>query len=194
MRTDLLTTAADLLAATGDESGLSIREVAGRVGVSPPSVYLHFADKATLVQAVLEAQFALLVESVDRAISGVADPAQVLREGCLAYLEFAEQRPGTYRMLFGGAPSANGAGTLSTMPGREAFDQLVTGVRKYHESLDVPADKNDRRSRDAERDATLLWIGLHGIASLRQARSDFPWPDTDVLLDELLERLIGNPA
>jgi hypothetical protein len=39
--------------------------------------------------------------------------------------------------------------------------------------------------------ATLLWIALHGAATLPQARSSFPWPSTENLLDDLLERVAG---
>jgi hypothetical protein len=41
-----------------------------------------------------------------------------------------------------------------------------------------------------------LWVALHGYATLRAAANDFPWPDADALLDDLINRLayIDPPA
>jgi AcrR family transcriptional regulator len=46
-----------LLVESGDVGSLSIRAIADRVGVTPPSIYLHFADKTELVFAVCEEHF-----------------------------------------------------------------------------------------------------------------------------------------
>ncbi len=50
----------DLLTETGSEDAVSIRAVAQRVGVSAPSIYLHFADKRALIDAVCEEVFEAL--------------------------------------------------------------------------------------------------------------------------------------
>src|SRR3712207_7496470 len=42
---------------TGDEGAVSIRAIADAAGVTPPSIYLHFADKTELLAAVCEARF-----------------------------------------------------------------------------------------------------------------------------------------
>ena len=52
-REAILSTAAALLAAGGEE-GLSIREVCARAGVTAPTVYHHFGDKAALVARVVD--------------------------------------------------------------------------------------------------------------------------------------------
>lgn len=192
LRTDLVEAAASVLADTGDENALSIREVARRAGVTPPAVYLHFEDKSALVRAALEAQFGELVAHVGGALQGTDDPAATLRAGCRAYVEFAETRSGAYRMLFGGFQPADVStgsqpNSLAAIPGREAFGQLVAGVRACQDAGSI-------RPGTPERDATLIWVGLHGMVSLRRARPDFPWPPTGELLDDLLQRMVGLPA
>lgn len=185
LRAELVAAATAALADTGDERALSIREVARRAGVSPPAVYLHFDGKSALVRAVLEAQFAELVEHVGRSLESTPDPAAALRAGCRAYLQFAEERPGTYRLLFGAqAPADAGRHDLESIPGREAFGQLVAGIRACQDSGHAPPGS-------PERDATLVWVGLHGLVSLRRSRPEFPWPATEELLDDLLHRLVG---
>ena len=39
-------------------------------------------------------------------------------------------------------------------------------------------------------DATVLWVGLHGYATLADAVPAFPWPDLDTMLTELLNRTV----
>lgn len=50
----------------GDEGldGLSLRGLAARLGISAPSLYWHFPDKATLLGAVMEQTFLGAVEAV----------------------------------------------------------------------------------------------------------------------------------
>ena len=57
LREEILDVAEDLLVSTGDENAVSIRAIAQRVGVTPPSIYLHFADKESLLWAVCEREF-----------------------------------------------------------------------------------------------------------------------------------------
>ena len=68
LRDEILTAATDLLIETGDEKAVSIRSVAQRVGVTPPSIYLHFADKTALLDAVCCQYF----EKLDEEMQAVA--------------------------------------------------------------------------------------------------------------------------
>lgn len=52
LRDEILDAATQLLLDTGHAKAVSIRAVAQRVGVTPPSIYLHFADKDALLDAV----------------------------------------------------------------------------------------------------------------------------------------------
>ena len=58
LREEILAAAERLLIRTGDMEQVSIRAVADEVGVTPPSIYLHFADKLELIFAVCERHFA----------------------------------------------------------------------------------------------------------------------------------------
>jgi AcrR family transcriptional regulator len=48
LREEILDAAEALLIEKGHPDAVSIRAVAARVGVSPPAIYLHFADKDEL--------------------------------------------------------------------------------------------------------------------------------------------------
>jgi AcrR family transcriptional regulator len=62
--------------------------VASAVGVTPPSIYLHFADKDELIFAVCQEQFARLEELVDRESVGLDDPLERLRKMGEVYVRF----------------------------------------------------------------------------------------------------------
>jgi len=65
LRDEILTAAERLLVETGNEDSVSIRAIAEAVGVTPPSIYLHFPDKETLLFAVCERQFAIFREALE---------------------------------------------------------------------------------------------------------------------------------
>src|SRR5918911_1285314 len=73
LRREILDAAIALIADRGDEA-VSMRAIARAVGVTPPAVYLHFADKRELMFAVLEHVFADLARALAAADGG--DPLE----------------------------------------------------------------------------------------------------------------------
>ena len=63
LRSALVDQAVALITAQGDVS-FSLRDLAGRIGVSHAAVYRHFADKTALLNAVAAHGFALLAQAV----------------------------------------------------------------------------------------------------------------------------------
>lgn len=198
LRADLIAAADRILARTGDVPSLSLRAVAREVGIATPSIYLHFSDKAALVDAVLAVRFAQLAEAVRSAVEQAGDPAEQLRAGCRAYCQFATEHPNAYRVLFAvtrspGQPGAADtpappAGPVSSLPaddpGAQAFGLLVQGVERCMAAGVSPAG-------DPFRVATSVWTALHGIVSLRSSDTGFPWPPLEQQLDDVLAGLVG---
>ena len=83
----------NLLLETGHARAVSIRSVAQRVGVTPPSIYLHFADKDALLDAVCARYFEKLDQEMQRVAARIV-PVEVLRAQGLAYVRFATANPG----------------------------------------------------------------------------------------------------
>lgn len=67
LRDQILDVTTELLLDTGNAKAVSIRSVAQRIGVTSPSIYLHFADKDTLLDAVCSRYFEKLDEEMQRA-------------------------------------------------------------------------------------------------------------------------------
>ena len=83
-----------------DENGLhavGLRETARRVGVSATAAYRHFTNKEDLLASVAAEGFRELAAAMQSATRG-ATP--LIRAG-LAYIEFANQNRGLFRLMFG---------------------------------------------------------------------------------------------
>lgn len=149
-RRTILEAAADLLA-TGGEAALSIREVCARAGVTPPTIYHHFGDKAALIDRVVDDCFA----DFDRAFAHRAvpsDPVEQLRWAFGRYVEFGVRYPTHYRLMFESGHSR------PTPGGRASYD----GLRRQVAAI-AAAD----RLRVPVEDATAaFWASFHGVTSL----------------------------
>lgn len=79
-------------------SGLTVRKVATRAGLSPMAMYRHFADKDALLNALMEDGFAAW-EAVVRSLRA-EDPMAWLEELSEAFLDFALTQPHRFDAAF----------------------------------------------------------------------------------------------
>jgi AcrR family transcriptional regulator len=192
LREALLDAAIELLGEVRDLDELSVRAVTARAGVSPTALYLHFADKQELVTAVKDRCFAelrsyLLAAQEETASAG---PRDQLRAMGLAYLDFAAERPGAYRIIFherlhppaATDPMPTPRPTRREVPGppegASAFADLVAAVERC---LPAGADVFDT--------AIMLWSGLHGLAGLL-TMTGFPFPSRERCVQLLVDAYV----
>jgi AcrR family transcriptional regulator len=178
LRGEILAAAEGLLIETADESAVSIRAIADRVGVTPPSIYRHFADKDALLQSVCRAVFARLDDTLEKAASDATDPLDELIRKGHAYVEFGLAHPESYRILFmihhAYKSAMSGAVEPGDLPGSTAFLHLQDTVHRVLELGGPDAPKPDEYAMTCS-----VWTAVHGITSLRIAMSNFPWPTID---------------
>ncbi len=168
-----------MLIATGDESALSLRAVAAAVGVSPPAIYLHFADRAELVFAVCERHWLQLEEAMAAAASGVADPVARIRRRGEAYLRFGIEHPEHYRVLMMGRPGDTPERfTDGRLAGSAGIEVVADDLREAIAGGVLPG-------QDVTEAAVLLWMAVHGMVSLVISKPGFPFPPPDQLYDRL---------
>jgi AcrR family transcriptional regulator len=177
LRTEILTAAHDLLASTGSEAAVSIRAVADRVGVTPPSIYLHFPDKETLLEAVCTEVFTQLDAAMEEAARTADNPFDALRQRGLAYVRFALANPEQYRLvLMRRGDGGIGPGELAS---QGAFAHLLDSVREC-QSMGVYVESDDPVQL-----ALALWAAAHGVAALMIAH---PWMMSNA--EDLLTRVV----
>jgi AcrR family transcriptional regulator len=178
LRDEILDAAERVLAETGSEAATSIRAVADAAGVTPPSIYMHFADKTDLVYAVCERQFAELDAYIEAKASDAVDPYDQLALRGRAYVEFGLAHPEQYRVLFMGTeiPAHYTGEKMTEMSG---FAHLVANVTACMDAGQMQRD-------DPELVSIGLWSLVHGVTSLLVSRPNFPWPPVDQLVEHVL--------
>jgi AcrR family transcriptional regulator len=172
-----------LLLEAGDQASVSIRAIADEVGCTPPAIYMHFADKEELFFQLCEDNFLVFAERMRAASESTTDPVESLRRSGEAYIRFALENPEHYRVLFMTQNPIPKDRPLEELAGIRCFMSLVESVQRC-------IDSGAFAPGDAFSKAVVLWTAVHGLASLVITADDFPWPDTDALIDQMLETLI----
>jgi AcrR family transcriptional regulator len=177
LRDEILDAATDLLLETEHVRAVSIRAVAQRVGVTPPSIYLHFVDKDALLDAVCARYFEKLDQEMHRVAGEYPSPAEVLRAQGLAYIRFATQTPQMYRIAtMGEWRSGN---SIDIALEATAFKHMLATVQTLMDDGVYPPD-------DPTTVALELWTAAHGVAAMLIAKPHLPFGDAEVFADRVL--------
>ncbi|WP_030170867.1 MULTISPECIES: TetR/AcrR family transcriptional regulator [Actinomycetes] len=161
LRAEILTAATELLLESGDESAVSIRAVANRVGVTPPSIYIHFADKDTLIDEVVAQYFTRLDEVMRAAGAEHEDSWEAAHAQGMAYVRFAVENAELYRVA---TMKVCAEGTdADAVLGQSAFVHFAETIERLMDEGFV--DKGDPTPVVLE-----LWTAAHGVAALMIAK------------------------
>ncbi|MGK2882200.1 MAG: TetR/AcrR family transcriptional regulator [Mycobacterium sp.] len=183
LREEILDAATDLLLETGQAKDVSIRSVAQRVGVTPPSIYLHFADKDTLLDAVCARYYEKLYEEMLRVSQDCSSTLAVLRAQGLAYVRFALQTPQLYRIAAMGE-GRQGSDVDATL-NSSAFVHLRASVQSLIDEGIYPPG-------DAGAFALELLSVAHGVAALMIAKPYLPFGESEQFADRLFRAVCAG--
>jgi AcrR family transcriptional regulator len=183
LRDEILDAATELLLDIGHAKAVSIRSVAERVGVTPPSIYLHFQDKDALLDAVCARYFEKLDEEMQRVAASQSDTIDVLRAQGLAYVRFAIENPELYRIATMGEWKSNS--NVDAALASSAFEHMcVTVETLMGEGLLPPGDETGI--------ALELWSAAHGVAALLIAKPHLPFGDAEEFTDRVLRAVFSG--
>lgn len=177
LREEILDSTTDLLLETGHAKAVSIRAVAQRTGVTPPSIYLHFADKDALLDAVCARYFEKLDEHMQRVSADQPSTLEVLRAQGLAYVRFAVQTPELYRI------ATMGEGRPGSDVDLALNSSAFVHVRNSVEALIA---EGIYRSGDATALALELWTAAHGVAAVLIAMPYLPFGEAEKFAERVL--------
>jgi AcrR family transcriptional regulator len=201
LREEILAAVSELLDETNDESAVSIRAIAERVGVTPPSIYRHFEDKDQMLSAVCADVFVQLTEGIAAAVGSASSPLDALAEAGRCYVQFGLEHPEHYRLVFmrppfkddvvdhsdlrpvletGEIPESHPLFSGDALAGSQAFKALYDLVDA------VLAAVPKRRRPDVFTVTTAMWTAMHGVTSLRISKPDFVWPPVDEQVEAIL--------
>jgi AcrR family transcriptional regulator len=182
LRAELLRTAVELAREQGP-SGVVLREVARRAGVSHNAAYRHFADRKELLDATAGAG----QDELFRAMSGRAarvrggDPAERsvrrMREIGKGYVLFAVREPGLFATAF--------AGTVERPPDEPGPYELLSAA------LDEMVANGRLAPSRREGAEVACWSAVHGFAVLHidGPLADVPARERDRQLEVMLDAL-----
>jgi AcrR family transcriptional regulator len=193
LHAEIVAAAKELLAAASSIDEVSIRAVADAVGVTPPSIYLHFADKNELVAAVVVDVFSELDAAMGEAAATENSPMARLRAHGLAYVRFAVEHPEHYRLA-----------AMDPCPRPDVDEVLASSAFVHFNATVVECMEAGIFAPGEPLPVTLdLWAAAHGIASLIIAKPFLPWGDIDEAADRVLcaaalghaaRALVGEPV
>jgi AcrR family transcriptional regulator len=177
LRQDILDAARELFVREGYES-VSMRKIADKVEYSPGTLYLHFRDKAEILDCLCQETFSKLNTRMQAIHQDSGDSLEGLRRGLLTYVQFGLDNPSHYTITFiQGLKNREGPADQ----GHACFGRLLDIVRRCIEEGRI-------ESRDVDETAQALWAGVHGITSLLIVHGGkFPFVEQT----RLVERVVG---
>jgi AcrR family transcriptional regulator len=152
--------AAGLFAAKGPE-GVTMRELASVLGVSPMTPYRYFRDKDDILAAVRARAFDRFAEALEMAYAGVGTTVERSRAKRDAYVRFALEEPETYRLMF----------DLS-QPTEDEYPGLVRAMARARATMTSHVHnlvEEGILSGDPELIGHVFWAALHGAVTLHLA-------------------------
>lgn len=148
--------AKDLLVAEGLHA-VSLRRVAGVLGVTAPALYAHVDDKRDLLQGIVEQEMDALLARFEAVEA--EDPIEHLRAMSEAYVDYGLQNPAMFRAMFLFRPELT-AEPRADQPAlscriHQAFVDAVRRAHQEHLIDDV----------DPELAALAIWTTAHGVVT-----------------------------
>ncbi len=140
--------------------GLSIREVARRLGVSHQAPYKHFPSSEHLLAELVRRTYVTFAEHLETRPRGGTPGDDMYCMG-QAYFRFAMDHPLKYRLLFGTSLPDPAEHPAMMEEARKAFTLLLAGVAQMKGGVPLGG-------RELELDALFVWSVVHGMATLLQ--------------------------
>ena len=183
LRTALLSEAERALREDGLD-GLSLRELARRIGVSHGAPRRHFADRQALLDALAESGFSRLGAELRAAVEGAgADYEARLRATSAAYVRFATGGAALLELMFAGKHGGQSAAL------NEAADRAFAVIL---ELIVEGQAAGMLEPRAPERVGLLMFATMQGIAALVVAGLVDP-KDLQGLVADAVERFLHGP-
>jgi AcrR family transcriptional regulator len=163
LREELIEAAGTLLDDAGEDA-VTIRAVAQAVGVSTPSVYLHFDNRLELLHTVCLGVWDELGRRMRSAAAESSDPLAELHQRSVAYISFGLDHPLRYRLV------ATGPATAATQQVADACFRFLRDT--VHRCVDAGVLHGDVTAL-----TRAICACLHGAVSLLILQPTSNWPD-----------------
>lgn len=163
--------------------GLSLREVARRLGVSHQAPYRHFPTRDALLGEVVSQAFDSFAEHLAAGAQRSGGGMEQLAGLGRAYLEYAAAHPLEYALMF-----------ATPLPDGDQHPVMVAAARRSFAILQACIDRLEPQAApDArQRDALFIWSMIHGLASMYQSGALQTLPLAPGVLGGMAEHVDGR--
>lgn len=153
---------------------VSMRKIAEAIEYSPAAVYVHFADKESLIRGLVRDDFSRLDAEMIR-LANISDPIDRIRQIGHGYVKFGVANPHHYKLMFMTPHPV----VIQVTPEDEAAfeDPSKSGYALLRQAVKDALAQGRLRPEvgtDAELIAQMCWAGVHGVTSLRIAMANDP--------------------
>jgi AcrR family transcriptional regulator len=176
LREEIIEVAAELFAAEGYAS-VSMRKIAQRIGYTPMSIYLHFKDKADLLDCICEEAFADLSRRFERVDAEIGDPGERLKAGMRTFVDFAMQNPSYYRAIF--------IRRGETMPRRDRIRERTAALKRRQVAAFLGAGAGEDEIEVATQ---VVMVAENGAATLLTANRKH-WVEPTKMIEAVTETI-----
>jgi AcrR family transcriptional regulator len=143
----------------GGIAALSLREVARKAGVSHNAPYHHFADRGSLLAALVEDGFAALAKEMADARAAAPDARSRLEACGQAYVRFALASRARFKLMFRPELTGGSEGRAAAQSPPGALEILTGAIVEAQAAGIAPAG-------DPKPLVLTCWSAVHGLASL----------------------------
>lgn len=159
LRRAILDAAAALFLEHGYE-GLSMRQIAERIGYSATTIYRHYDDKDDLLFAIVQEGFLRFGRRLEKAAQSSDDPSARLAALGHAYIEFGLRNPVYYRLMF----MQRFDFLFESRAKQEA--PMIDSFGMLRQAVEQAMQTGFLRRGDPETTSVVIWSVVHGITSL----------------------------
>lgn len=177
-----LIAAAEHLFAERGPDGVTMRQLASELGVSPMTPYRYFKDKDAILAAVRASGFARFATALEEASAASKDGVQRTTDTGRAYVRFALENHDAYRLMFDFA-----------QPNEADYPELVEASARSRAMLIRHAEglvAAGEAEGDPEMIAHIIWASLHGALVLQMAGKLSPNVDPGTLRRDAFQAIM----
>lgn len=184
LRRRILDTARHLLVQDGYRA-LTMRKIAGMIGYSATSIYLHFDSKDALLHALIHEGMMQLRNKLQKTASQYPDaPVPRLRALCRSFIEFGLDNPEYYEIMFQLHPER-----MERYP-PEKYRQARENLDYFARALEGGAENGFFEVDDTRVSASTVWASLHGTVSLLLAERVDVQIDPNIFIETTIRQTI----
>jgi AcrR family transcriptional regulator len=158
LRIQLIKAASEIISNEGIKK-LTMRALSNRVGVSRTAAYRHFENKDALLFAIAEEGFKELTIKYhkinrDKSLNSILR----LQNIGLAYIEFAINNPGAFRLMFGREITQHQRSEKLCSIAGKTFNEYLSAVKSFQDEQNTVKEDSIL--------ANYYWAIVHGLATL----------------------------